>query len=83
MCVSGFSSEKIRYGRSALSFYFTKIFYIDIAGFITFPPPPIFSAYLTIFSLKFTIKCLGSEVKLVSALEIRNNSFHRIPMTPV
>ena len=33
MCIVGFSSEKTRYGRSALSFYFTKIFYIDIAFF--------------------------------------------------
>ena len=38
MCVSGFSSEKTRYGRSALSFYFTKLFYIDIAFFTTFFP---------------------------------------------
>ena len=36
MCVSGFNSEKTRYGRSALSFYFTEIFYIDIAFFTTF-----------------------------------------------
>ena len=38
MCVSGFSSEKNRYGLLGLSFYFTKIFYIDIAFFTTFPP---------------------------------------------
>ena len=30
MCVSGFISKKTRYGQSALSFYFTGIFYIDI-----------------------------------------------------
>ena len=38
MCVSGFSSGKTRYGRSALSLYFVKIFYIKIAFFNTFSP---------------------------------------------
>ena len=33
-----FQLEKSRYGRSALSFDFTKIFYIDIAFFSTFSP---------------------------------------------
>ena len=37
-CVSGFSSEKTRYGGSALTFYFIKIFYIEIAVFCTFSP---------------------------------------------
>ena len=37
MCVSGFSSEKARYGRLALSFYFIKIFYIEIEFITTFP----------------------------------------------
>ena len=37
LCVSGFSSGKTRYGRSPLLFYFTKLFYIDIA-FSTFSP---------------------------------------------
>ena len=44
------------YGRSALSFYFTKIFHMDIA-FLHYISPH-FAAYLTIFSLKFTLKCL-------------------------
>ena len=47
MCVSGFSSEKTRYGQSALSFFFSKIFYIDIAFFTTFSP--IFSIFDYIF----------------------------------
>ena len=38
LCVSGFSSGKNRYGRSPLSFYFTKLFYIDIALFTIFYP---------------------------------------------
>ena len=38
MCVSGFNSEKPRYGRWALSFYFTEIFYINIAFFTTCSP---------------------------------------------
>ena len=38
MCVSGFSSEKPRYGRPALSFYCIKIFYIEIAFSLHFPP---------------------------------------------
>ena len=38
MCVSGFCSEKKnRYGRLALSFYFIKIFHMQIAFFTTFP----------------------------------------------
>ena len=37
-CVSGFSSDKTRYGWLALLFYFTKIFYIDITFFTTFHP---------------------------------------------
>ena len=36
--VPGFSSEKTRYGRSALSFYFIEIFYIEIVFFTTFLP---------------------------------------------
>ena len=47
MRVSGFSSEKTRYGQSALSFYFTKIFYIDIAFSLHFPP--LFSIFDYIF----------------------------------
>ena len=44
MCVSGFSSEKKnRCGRSALSFHFIKIVYIETAFFTTFPP--IFSIF--------------------------------------
>ena len=31
--------KKTRYGRSALLFYFNKIFYIDIAFFTTVKPP--------------------------------------------
>ena len=36
-CVSGFSSEKTRYGGSALTFYFMKIFYIEMQFSIHFP----------------------------------------------
>ena len=50
MCVSGFSSEKTRYGPSALSFYFIEIFYMNICIFSTFPnptphSPPFFSIF--------------------------------------
>ena len=39
--LSDFSSEKARFGRSELSFYFIRIFfYIDIAFSTTFPPRP-------------------------------------------
>ena len=46
MCVSGFSSEKNRYGRSALSFYFIELFFLLLllfffygyCIFITFSP---------------------------------------------
>ena len=47
MCVSGFSSEKTRYGRSALSFSFTRIFYTDIAFSLYFHP--FFSIFDYIF----------------------------------
>ena len=36
MCVSAFSFEQTRYGRLALSFYLTEIFYIDITFFNAF-----------------------------------------------
>ena len=49
MCVSGFSSEKTRYGLSAISFYFIEIFHMEIA-FFTFPP--IFSIFDNIFHNK-------------------------------
>ena len=39
--------KKTRYGRSALSFYFIKICYIEIAFFSTFPP--FFSIFENIF----------------------------------
>ena len=38
MCVSGFSSEKTRYGGLALSFYFVELFYIEIGFAKTFSP---------------------------------------------
>ena len=39
MCVTGFSSEKNRYGWAALSLYFAKLFNIDIAFFLLHFPP--------------------------------------------
>ena len=45
MCVSGFSSENPRYVRSALSFYFTKIFYIDNILHFSLKFPPFFSTF--------------------------------------
>ena len=57
MCVSGFSSEKVRYGQSALSFYFIKIFYIEIVFFTIFST--IFSIFdnilLTIHNKMFRV----------------------------
>ena len=62
MSVLGFSSEKTKYCRSALSFYFIEIFYME-SEFITILNFLHFSAYLTLFCSQLTIKCLGSGQK--------------------
>ena len=62
-------------------FFIIEIVYIDIALFT--PPPPHFSAYLTLFCSKFTIKCLGSgqKPKYRSSREISNTRLYFLPYT--
>ena len=54
-CVSGFSLEKTRYGRSEIIFY---VYFMHFRIFLSFV-----SVYLTICCSSFSIKCEGLEQK--------------------
>ena len=66
-CLSVLALEKRgMVGRHYYYYFFfiiIEIVYIDIVLFTTPHPLPHFSAYLTLFCSKFTIKCLGSGQK--------------------
>ena len=82
MRVSGFSSEKARYGRSALSFYFIETFYIEIAVFTTFSPSPFVSIFdsilLKIHNKMFRVGATGRNIPVCVPLDLSTRNGRQV-----
>ena len=83
MCVSGFSSEKARYGQfnsvGIIILLYQNILYRNCIFQYIFRR---FSAYLTIFCSQFTIKCLRLGQKLWYGWETWNTQMSRLMTKP-